>query len=135
MDTSTDAFIEYIESQPGLRSYAIEMYRRIDHNAVKAGAQLKGTNIETLRLAAQQPMLTPDNRSRKLIMADALERDPTGRLAAIPSLRAWAERYSVGQTFINWYVVLINAWIDSQKAAAATLVPMQATDRIMEAAR
>jgi hypothetical protein len=125
-------FIDYIETQPGLTRWAINQYECIDKKAVDMGRRLAvNRDCGVLRALAANPSLSPDCRARNQIMADALERDPTGRLAAVPSLRAWAARPDgIGQTWISWYVVYVNAWIDAQKAP--TLVPMQATGHPME---
>lgn len=49
-------------------------------------------------------------------MANALERDQTGRLAAIRSLRAWAMAPGgIGSHWISWYRNLVIAWIDHEK--------------------
>lgn len=134
-------FIDFIEEMPGLERYAFRMYERIDNTAVKAGLQLAPQEdwqrqefIEALRKSASAPCLSEMLRGQKSRMADALERDPTGRLAAIPSLRAWAARYDIDSHWISWYCALVNAWIDAQKASAAKLVPMMATGAAIEEA-
>lgn len=125
-------FIDFIEEQPGLRRFAIAQYSRIDDNALDLGRRIRaGRDIGVLRSLAADPMLSPSLREQNRIMADALERDPSGRLASIPSLRAWAALPDgLGLTWINWYTVYVNAWLDAQKAPP--LVPMQATGASME---
>ena len=133
MDTSTEAFIDFVETDPGLPAWTIAQYKRIDKQAVKAGLILNKKDIRSLRLLAADPKLSPDCRSRNAIMADSLERDPTGRLAAVPSLRAWADKYDVEQLWVSWYVTRVNAWLDASKAPP--LVPLQATSQAMEVVR
>lgn len=115
-------FIEFVETDPGLPAYAIAMYERIDKQALKQGALLKIKDITSLRILAADPSLSPSLRAFNGTMADALERDPTGRLAAIPLLREWANRWGIGGTWINWYGIKLRAYLDAQKAPA--LVPM-----------
>lgn len=110
-------FLEFIEQQPGLERYAIDMYLLIDRNAEQVGAAIaRGLSVSDLRAqAAEQARrglgwLAAKNSEQ----ADALEQDP--RLAAIPSLRAWAAQPDgIGQTYINWYVVLLQAWIENER--------------------
>src|SRR5262249_49458940 len=128
MDTSTDAFIEFVETDPGLPQWIIAIYRRIDTAALSAAADLLRTrDMAWLRARAADQCLTSDARARHQARIDGLERDPTGRLAVIRDLRAWTRKTSgsITNTHINWYVVRVNAWIDAQRSRHATLVPLQ----------
>lgn len=116
-----DAFVDFIEAMPGLDPIAIRNnYAPIDKEAEIAGAEIAAqASVAELRARRGTPNVVGMCRAR----ADALTRDPTGRLAAIPALQVWAEKPDgIGRTWINWYAVLLNAWIDQHKAPS--LVPM-----------
>lgn len=116
-----DAFVDFIEAMPGLDPIAIRNnYAPIDKQAEIAGAEIAAqASIAELRARQGTPFVVGTCRAR----ADALTRDSTGRLAAIPDLQAWAmQPDGIGRHWINWYVVLLNAWIDQHKAPS--LVPM-----------
>lgn len=124
-------FEDFIYEMPGLERYAIDLYRSIDRRAEKLGAELRKRDVPSLRARAADPALTPNLRAPYTAMGNALERDPTGRLAAIPSLYAWAMKSDgIGQHWITWYRNLVNAWIDAQKAPS--LVPAMATEPEIE---
>ena len=126
-------FVEFIETLPGLGRFAIRRFEHIHDQADLLGAKLAAkdetvlrTRIASLRLRAADPAFSPSLQAQNSLAADALERDPTGKLAAVPALRAWAaQRDGIGNTWINWYVVLLNSYIDAQKAPS--IVPMQVT--------
>lgn len=101
-------FEDFIETLPGFRSDAVALYLVIDREAVRVGAQLAvRCTPEEHRARTGSAWLEGFNRDQ----ADALERDP--RLAAIPSLRAWAAGPDgIGNTWINLYVALLDAHIE-----------------------
>ena len=79
-------FQEFIARHPDLTPFARTVFAQIDKQAEKAGAQLAAIG-DIARLLAADHSLSLSLRHTNQIMADALERDPSGRLAAIPSLR------------------------------------------------
>ena len=102
--------LEYIKDQPGGSAHADMMYNVIDREALKLGATLKRLypHVEELRLRGG----TPNTKARCQQMADAMERDPTGRLMAMPELYAWAEQDDgVGPHWVNWYKKHLEAWL------------------------
>jgi predicted nucleic acid-binding Zn-ribbon protein len=116
-------FIEWLESCPGQPDYAMGMYRRIDAEAEKIGVALANRHqiLDDLRTNTGSPWLKETCNA----LADALEKDPSGKLAAVPSLLAWAdERDGIGKTWVRWWVTFYCSWLDAQKAPK--LVPMMA---------
>jgi hypothetical protein len=104
-------FAAFIEDMPGLTDDARRIYRMIDAEAVRAGERLAARHDPAaLRARTGSPWLVEHCRE----LADALETDM--RLAAIGTLRAWAAQPDgIGNTWINWYVKLLDAHI-AQKA-------------------
>lgn len=104
-------FATFIEGMPGLTDHARRLYLTIDQEAGRIGERLAVIHDPAaLRARTGSPWLVEDCRE----LADALETDV--RLAAIKSLRAWAAQPDgIGNTWINWYVVLLKAHIE-QKA-------------------
>ena len=108
-------FQEFIARHPDLTPFARVTFKLINEQAEKAGAQLAVIG-DIARLLAADQSLSLSLRHTNQIMADALERDPSGRLAAIPSLRAWAERPGgMGNTWINWWSNLYREYLDHLK--------------------
>lgn len=126
MSDTTEKFVEFIQTHPGMCRDAVVQFEDIDKRAVKAARLLMAhRDAAWLRKLAADPALSPSARAQNQIMADALERDPTGRLAVVPSLRAWASRPDgIGNTWITWYQRHVALWIADQKASAPPLVPM-----------
>lgn len=107
-------FIEHIEDIPGTPAYAIGMYKLIDRQAEKVGAELAKRHPAVDELLSRPGALWLKESCKEL--ASALERDPTGKLASIKSLRAWAEQPDgVGMTWVNWYATLYIGWLDQQQ--------------------
>jgi hypothetical protein len=98
-------FATFLEDMPDLTNYARRLYLLIDRQAVRVGRRLAVAHRPSaLRARTGSPWIVAECHE----LADALEMD--GRLAAIRSLRAWAARPDgIGNTWINWYVVLLEA--------------------------
>jgi hypothetical protein len=108
-------FTQFIELDPELTPYARDLFARINAEAERVGARIiANTTSDELRARSGSPWLLGINR----IMADALARDSSGRLAAVPALRAWAYTAGVSQTWLNWHVELYLKYLDAQKNAA-----------------
>jgi len=105
-------FATYIQEMPGLTDDARRIYRMIDAEAARVGGRLAERHDPgALRARTGSPWLVEHCRE----LADALETD--ARLAAIGALRAWAAQPDgIGNTWINWYVTLLEAHI-AQNAA------------------
>jgi hypothetical protein len=112
-------FPQFVAADPELTPYARDLFARINAEAERVGARIiANTTSDELRRRNGSPWLLSVNR----IMAAALERDPSGRLAAVPALRAWATMADTPQMWITWYAVLLEKHIDHLKqpiAAAA----------------
>jgi len=113
-------FATFIEEMPGLTDDARRIYLMIDAEAVRIGGRLAARHDPAeLRARTGSPWLVEHCRER----ADALETD--ARLAAIGALRAWAAQPDgTGNTWINWYVTLLEAHV----AQKATLVRAEAAE-------
>jgi hypothetical protein len=98
-------FATFLEDMPDLTNYARCLYLLIDRQAVRVGRRLAAAHRPSaLRARTGSPWIVAECHG----LADALEMD--GRLAAIRSLRAWAARPDgIGNTWINWYVTLLEA--------------------------
>lgn len=107
-------FATFIDDMPGLTDYARRLYRLIDREAARVGERLAAVHDPTvLRARTGSSWLVADCRE----LADALEID--ARLAAVKSLRAWAAMPDgIGNTWINWYVMLLKAHVEQRKALA-----------------
>lgn len=114
-------FREHIEAMPGLEPYAIDQYEVLYGHAVRLGAQIVARETRKRFLALQG---TPFVRGANKEITDALERDPTGRLASIKSLKAWALMPDgLGIRWVTWFVPLLTSYLASQHKAPP-LVPM-----------
>lgn len=105
-------FEDFLSEMPGLSADARGIYLLIDAEASRVGAELAArcTPAEHRSRAGSQ-WLEGFNRDR----ADALERDPSGRLAAMPAIHVWARRADgIGGTFANWYCDLLLLHIKAQ---------------------
>jgi hypothetical protein len=109
-------FATFLEQMPGLTDDARRLYLMIDAEAVRVGDKLA-------RMRDPAQLRRPRDGSPWLVghrheLADALETDV--RLAAIPSLRAWAAQPDgIGNTWINWYVTLLKAHIEESAPRVA----------------
>lgn len=131
--SDVDPFLVFIEGMPGLRRYALEMYRNVHKAATSAGKQfIVGRDVAHLRRLAVDPALTPNLRGLNQQMAIALERDPSGKLAVANSLRGWALENDIDRAWVTWWSALYCAYLDSLKAPS--LVPMQSTGNAVEMA-
>jgi hypothetical protein len=102
-------FTQFIEIDPELTPYARDLFARINAEAERVGARIiANTTSDELRARKGSPWLLSINAT----MAAALERDPSGRLAAVPALRAWAYMADIPQMWITWYAVLLEKHID-----------------------
>src|SRR5215470_16749515 len=101
--TEMSDFATFLDNVPGLTDYTRRLYLLIDRQAVCVGRRLAAAHRQTaLRVRAGSPWMVAECHE----LADALEVDD--RLAAIRSLRAWAARPDgIGNTWINWYVMLL----------------------------
>jgi len=105
-------FATFLEDMPGLTDYARRLHLLIDRQAICVGKRLAAAHRPiALPVRAGSPWIVAECRE----LADALEVD--SRLAAIKSLRAWAARPNgIGNTWINWYVTLLNAHVQERAA-------------------
>jgi hypothetical protein len=105
-------FATFLNKMPGLTDYARRLYLLIDRQAVCVGRRLAAAHHATaLRVRAGSPWMVAECHE----LANALAMD--GRLAAIRSLRAWAARPAgIGNTWINWYVTLLEAHLEEKAA-------------------
>src|SRR5690349_19104267 len=108
-------FVTFLEQMPGLTDDARRLYQMIDAEAVRIGEKLAAAhNPADLRSRGGSPWLVEHCRE----LSDALMTDV--RLAAIPSLRAWAAQPDgIGNTWINWYVTLLKAHMEENIAPTA----------------
>jgi hypothetical protein len=108
-------FITFLEQMPGLTDDARRLYLMIDAQAVRVGEKLAATHEPAaLHTRRGPPWLVEHCHD----LADALATDV--RLAAVPSLRAWAAQPDgIGNTWINWYVTLLKAHIAEDAAPIA----------------
>jgi hypothetical protein len=106
-------FPQFVAADPELTPYARALFLRINAEAERVGARIiANTTSDGLRQRGGSPWLLSINRT----MAAALERDPSGRLAAVPALRAWAAMPGgAGNTWVNFYVALLEKHIDHLK--------------------
>jgi hypothetical protein len=104
-------FATFIADVPGLTDHARRLYLLIDRQAVQVGKRLAAMHrLAALRGRRGSPWMVAQCHD----LAAALDTD--ARLAAIKSLRAWATRpEGIGNTWINWYVALLNAHISEKK--------------------
>src|SRR5262249_62077861 len=108
-------FAAFLEQMPGLTDDARRLYLMINAEAIRVG--------ETLAATHNPPDLHTHPGSRWMVehrreLSDALATDV--RLAAVPSLRAWAAQPDgIGNTWINWYVTLLKAHIQENIAPVA----------------
>jgi len=109
-------FATFLEQMPGLTDDARRLYLMIDAEAVCIGENLAAThNPADLSSREGSPWLVEHCRE----FSDALATDV--RLAAVPSLRAWAAQPDgIGNTWINWYVTLLRAHVEENVAPAAS---------------
>jgi hypothetical protein len=105
-------FAAFIEEMPGLTDDARRIYLMLDAEAVRVGQRLAARyDPDGLRARTGSPWLIGHCRE----LADALETDV--RLAAISALRAWAAQPDgIGNTWINWYVRLLDAHIAQRRS-------------------
>jgi len=108
-------FATFIADVPGLTDYARHLYLLIDRQAIRVGRRLAVAHRSTaLCTRVGSPWILAECDG----LADALDTDV--RLAAIKSLRAWATRSEgIGNTWINWYVALLQAHISEKKRRKA----------------
>src|SRR5262249_3288309 len=108
-------FATFLEQMPGLTDDARRLYLMIDAEAVRVGEeQAARHNLADLRIRPGSPWMVGHRRE----LSDALATDV--RLAAVPSLRAWAAQPDgIGNTWINWYVTLLKAHIQENIAPIA----------------
>jgi hypothetical protein len=105
-------FPDFIAADPELTPYARDLFLRINAEAERVGARIiANTTSDELRQRGGSPWLLSINAT----MAAALERDPSGRLAAVPALRAWAYMADIPQMWITWYAALLEKHIDHLK--------------------
>lgn len=124
-------FEAFVEGMPGLQQHAIAMYMLVHKHATKAGEEYKSRDVGMLRMRATEPSLSQSLRAKNERMANALERDPSGRLAALPDLRGWAmQPDGIGRHWVTWWSALYGAYLDMQKAPA--LVPLMAESQEVE---
>jgi len=104
-------FAIFITDLPGLTDYARRLYLLIDRQAICVGRRLAAMHRSTaLRAHAGPPWIVAECQG----LAEALDTD--ARMAAIKSLRAWATRpEGIGNTWINWYVLLLKAQISEKQ--------------------
>ena len=105
-------FATFLEQMPGLTDDARRLYLMIDAEAVHVGEKLAAMhNPNDLRTQSGSPWLVEHCRA----LSNSLTTDV--RLAAVPSLRAWAAQPDgIGNTWINWYVTLLRAHIEQSTA-------------------
>jgi hypothetical protein len=110
-------FPDFIAADPELTPYARDLFARINAEAERVGARvIANTTSDELHRRGGSPWLLSINATT----AAALERDPSGRLAAVPALRAWAAMPDgVGNTWVNFYVALLEKHIDHLKQPIA----------------
>src|SRR5262249_36287257 len=103
------------EQMPGLTDDARRLYLMINAEAIRVGEKLVTTHdLADLRTRRGSPWMVEHCRE----LSDALATD--ARLAAVPSLRAWAAQPDgIGNTWINWYVTLLKAHIQENIAPVA----------------
>jgi hypothetical protein len=109
-------FATFLEQMPGLTDDARRLYLMINAQATRVGQKLAHMHTPgTLRSRRNGSAWLVEHRHE---LADALETDV--RLAAIPSLRAWAAQPDgIGNTWINWYVTLLKAHIEESAPPVA----------------
>lgn len=112
------SLLDFIENEPGLAPYAIDMYRLIDRQAEILISKKARENPADLRARTGTPFITENAKER----ADAIERDPTLRLWVLTDLRAWAVAVELEQHWISWYAGKVLLWSAAQKAPS--IVPM-----------
>jgi hypothetical protein len=112
-------FSQFVAADPELTPYARALFLRVNAEAERVGARIiVNTTSDELRQRGGSPWLLSINTT----MAAALERDPSGRLAAVPALRAWSYMADIPQMWIGLYAALLEKHIDHLKqplAAAA----------------
>jgi hypothetical protein len=109
-------FPQFVAADPELTPYARVLFLRINAEAERIGARIiANTTSDELRQRGGPPWLLSISRT----MAAALERDPSGRLAAVLALRAWAYMVDVPQMWITWYAALLEKHIDHLKQPIA----------------
>jgi hypothetical protein len=109
-------FPQFVAADPELTPYARDTFLRIDAEAERVGTRIiANTTSDELRARGGSPWLLGINAT----LAAALERDPSGRLAAVPALRVWAYMADIPQMWITWYAVLLEKHIDHLKQPIA----------------
>jgi hypothetical protein len=110
-------FPQFIAANPELTPFAREMFLQINARAEMIGAAILATrDPAVLRSRSTDPNACLWLNEQNRIMADALDRDLSGRLAAVPGLRAWASAPGgVGNTWLNWWVALYKTYLDHIK--------------------
>lgn len=101
---------DYIRDQPGGSAHADWMFAAVDKQALIFGHKLLRLypHVQELRLKPGTPFI----KGRCNQIADAIERDPSGRLVAIPELIAWAKQDDgIGERWIHWYRDHLNNWL------------------------
>jgi hypothetical protein len=109
-------FLQFVAADPELTPYARALFLRVNAEAERVGTRIiANTTSDELRRRDGSPWLLSINAT----MAAALERDPSGRLAAVPALRAWAYIADIPQMWIGLYVALLEKHIDHLKQPLA----------------
>jgi hypothetical protein len=109
-------FPDFVAADPELTPYARDLFARINAQAEIVGAAILATrDPAVLRSRSRDPNTCLWLNEQNRIMADALERDPSGRLAAVPALRAWSYMADIPQMWIGLYAVLLEKHINHLK--------------------
>src|SRR5262245_5930289 len=92
-------------------AHAMTRYEQLDRQALMIAATMRkyDRHIDDLRNRQGSPWLKDFCKEQ----ADALERDPSGRLDALPSLQEWAKKHGISSWF-NWYRTHLKAWLALQ---------------------
>lgn len=97
---------------------ARQVYRLIDAEATRRGAAYvaRAAGLDELR----QRRMSEEITARCCFLLDALERDPLGRLAALPDLYADASRAGdLTPLWLDCYDALLRAWLARQPVLVA----------------
>ena len=110
--------LEYINKREP-QAYARAQYATCDRRALQIGAGLlrRQHHVDELRMRRGSPWLEATCQQ----MADAIERDPSGRLLAAPLLME-SSINGTERTWLRWYVAHLISWLDGRKAP--DLAPM-----------
>ena len=101
---------DFIREQPGGSAHADWMFAAIDKKALEVGHKMLRLypHVEELRLRQGTPFVLGQCKQ----IADAIERDPSGRLVAIPSLIGWARKEDgIGTHWVTWYRDHLDKWL------------------------